>query len=51
MCFCSNITYGKYGKALSQLCQTSCSGDVYEICGGNSTNSIYKTSLSIIISY
>jgi hypothetical protein len=46
MCFCSNSTYGKYGRSI--ICNVPCVGNSGQTCGGILANSIYKTALSKI---
>lgn len=41
-CYCGN-SYGRYGKAPSNECNSPCSGNAKEKCGGSWRNSVYKT--------
>ena len=43
-CFCGNSTYGLYGRA--KYCLQPCLGNVSQVCGDTSANSIYLASLS-----
>ena len=40
LCLCGN-SYGKYGE--SDECNSPCSGNINEICGGLLSNSVYDS--------
>ena len=51
-CLCGN-SYGKHGFFPESKCQTSCTGDKTQKCGGDWANAVYKVSSqgnSIILS-
>ncbi|XP_078694695.1 uncharacterized protein LOC144923752 isoform X2 [Branchiostoma floridae x Branchiostoma belcheri] len=41
-CFCGD-SFGRFGAAPESECDTPCTGDAAETCGGNWRNSIYRT--------
>lgn len=41
-CHCGD-TYGTYGESLEQDCSSTCSGNVFQKCGGVMQNSVYET--------
>lgn len=43
-CWCDN-KYGKYGPATEAECDTPCTGDESQKCGGNYRNSIYQVTI------
>ena len=40
-CYCGD-TYGIYGYLAESNCATVCAGNSFMICGGSSSNSVYK---------